>query len=106
MVRAEAEQVNVPIALHLDHGTNVSPVERAIGQCGRYTSVMADASHNPFAENMGITRRVVDKRTAKRMGGRRSWTHPGYRGQRGQKPSAKRFSPIRRSSASSLQNRL
>jgi len=46
-------------AVHLDHGT-----EEACYDCidsGFYSSVMIDASHHPLAENIEITRRVVDR---------------------------------------------
>lgn len=46
-------------AVHLDHGT-----EEVCYDCidsGFYSSVMIDASHCPFEENIAITRRVVDR---------------------------------------------
>ncbi|MDR3181801.1 MAG: class II fructose-bisphosphate aldolase [Planctomycetaceae bacterium] len=46
-------------AVHLDHGT-----EEVCYDCinsGFYSSVMIDASHEEFAKNIEITRRVVDK---------------------------------------------
>lgn len=48
----------VPIGLHLDHGTEMDLIQECI-QAG-YTSVMIDASHFPFAENVARTRQVVD----------------------------------------------
>ena len=50
-------------AVHLDHGT-----EEACYDCiesGFYSSVMIDASHEKFEENIEITRRVVDAAHAK-----------------------------------------
>ena len=50
-------------AVHLDHGT-----EEACYDCidsGFYSSVMIDASHHKLAENIAITRRVVDRAHAK-----------------------------------------
>jgi len=50
-------------AVHLDHGT-----EEACYDCidsGFYSSVMIDASHHPFDENVAITRRVVERAHAK-----------------------------------------
>ena len=50
-------------AVHLDHGD-----EAAAYDCidsGFYSSVMIDASHEPFEENVAITRRVVDRAHAK-----------------------------------------
>jgi len=50
-------------AVHLDHGD-----EQACYDCidsGFYSSVMIDASHESFDENVAITKRVVDKAHAK-----------------------------------------
>jgi fructose-bisphosphate aldolase class II len=50
-------------AVHLDHGD-----EEACYDCiasGFYSSVMIDASHESFEENVAITKRVVDKAHAK-----------------------------------------
>src|SRR6266700_7380590 len=50
-------------AVHLDHGD-----EEACYDCiasGFYSSVMIDASHEPFDKNVAITKRVVDKAHAK-----------------------------------------
>jgi fructose-bisphosphate aldolase class II len=50
-------------AVHLDHGD-----EEACYDCiasGFYSSVMIDASHEPFEKNVEISRRVVDKAHAK-----------------------------------------
>lgn len=50
-------------AVHLDHGD-----EETCYDCiksGFYSSVMIDASHEPFEENVAITKRVVDKAHAK-----------------------------------------
>jgi fructose-bisphosphate aldolase class II len=50
-------------AVHLDHGD-----EEACYDCidsGFYSSVMIDASHHPFEENVAITRRVVERAHAK-----------------------------------------
>jgi len=53
----------VVFAVHLDHGT-----EEACYDCidsGFYSSVMIDASHEPLAKNIEITRRVVERAHAK-----------------------------------------
>ena len=50
-------------AVHLDHGD-----EETCYDCidsGFYSSVMIDASHDPFEENVAITKRVVDRAHAK-----------------------------------------
>jgi fructose-bisphosphate aldolase class II len=49
---------HIPVALHLDHGTTVESCIRAI-RAG-FTSVMIDASHDSFEENMAKTKAVVD----------------------------------------------
>lgn len=46
-------------AVHLDHGTE--EVCYACIESGFYSSVMIDASHEPFDENVAITRRVVER---------------------------------------------
>ncbi|MED4224487.1 ketose-bisphosphate aldolase [Neobacillus cucumis] len=56
-VRKYAENASIPIALHLDHGTNLDAVIAAID--GGYTSVMIDGSHLPYDQNVEITREVV-----------------------------------------------
>lgn len=48
----------IPIALHLDHCTEFDLIVRCI-RAG-YTSVMIDASHSPFDENVRQTKRVVE----------------------------------------------
>jgi len=53
----------VIFAVHLDHGD-----EETCYDCidsGFYSSVMIDASHEPFEENVAITKRVVDRAHAK-----------------------------------------
>ena len=45
-------------AVHLDHGDEATAHECI--DSGFYSSVMIDASHDPFDENIAITRRVVD----------------------------------------------
>lgn len=50
-------------AVHLDHGD-----EKTCYDCidsGFYSSVMIDASHEPFAENIATTRRVVERAHAR-----------------------------------------
>ena len=52
-----AEQVSVPVALHLDHAEEYSEVLSAL-RAG-FTSVMIDASAKSFEENVFLTREVV-----------------------------------------------
>jgi len=66
MIRS-SEQVfpEAIFAVHLDHGD-----EQTCYDCidsGFYSSVMIDASHEPFEKNAEITRRVVDKAHARRV---------------------------------------
>jgi fructose-bisphosphate aldolase class II len=60
MIRAADEIFpEVIFAVHLDHGD-----EETCYDCidsGFYSSVMIDASHEPFEENIAITKRVVDR---------------------------------------------
>ncbi len=57
MVKRIADEVPVPIALHLDHGHDMEHVVACI-KAG-YSSVMIDASKYPFEENAKITREIV-----------------------------------------------
>jgi len=54
---AEAIYPEVIFAVHHDHGDETSCAEAVAS--GRYSSVMIDASHLPFEENIAATRRVV-----------------------------------------------
>ncbi|SDB97560.1 class II fructose-1,6-bisphosphate aldolase [Geotoga petraea] len=57
MIKDMANTVDIPIALHLDHGNNFDIIMAAI-KAG-YSSVMIDASHEVFEENMRITKDIV-----------------------------------------------
>jgi fructose-bisphosphate aldolase class II len=50
-------------AVHLDHGDEATCYDCI--DSGFYSSVMIDASHDPFEENVAITKRVVDRAHAK-----------------------------------------
>ena len=54
---AETTYPQVPFAIHHDHGDEKSCAEAV--ESGHYSSVMIDASHLPFAENIAATQRVV-----------------------------------------------
>jgi len=58
MVRLAAASSTVPVALHLDHGTDFDQVVRCIRS--GFTSVMYDGSKLPLEENIAITRKVLD----------------------------------------------
>ncbi len=64
LIRAvEGEFPDAIFAVHLDHGD-----EQTCYDCidsGFYSSVMIDASHEPFEENVASTRRVVERAHAK-----------------------------------------
>ena len=47
-----------PICLHLDHGDTFELCKSCIDD--GFTSVMIDASSKPFAENIALTRQVVE----------------------------------------------
>ncbi|MBO5727412.1 MAG: ketose-bisphosphate aldolase, partial [Oscillospiraceae bacterium] len=55
---AVIECPEIPIALHLDHGDSFETCKSCID--GGFTSVMIDASSKPFAENIEITKKVVE----------------------------------------------
>jgi len=60
MVRSLIDQyeVSVPVALHLDHGSTFDICIEAL-KAG-FSSVMIDASHHSFEENIEITKRVTE----------------------------------------------
>ena len=58
MAQATAREIAQPVALHLDHGGSFELAKRCI-ESG-YSSVMIDGSKLPFAENIDLTRKVVD----------------------------------------------
>jgi len=55
---AVRENPDIPICMHLDHGDTVELCKQCVDD--GFTSVMIDASHNPFAENIKVTKQVVD----------------------------------------------
>ncbi|MCD8799475.1 ketose-bisphosphate aldolase [Mammaliicoccus sciuri] len=57
-VKYFANHSKVPVCIHLDHGASYEQVIHAI-KLG-FTSVMIDASHLPFEENIAVTKKVVD----------------------------------------------
>lgn len=50
-------KINVPVALHLDHGSNYQVCLQALH--AGFTSVMIDASHHPLERNIEETKQVV-----------------------------------------------
>ena len=58
LVEAAVIETGLPIALHLDHGSDYELCKSCID--GGFTSVMIDASGKPFEENIAVTRKVVE----------------------------------------------
>ena len=58
LVEAAVIETGLPIALHLDHGDSFELCKSCIDD--GFTSVMIDASSKPFAENIALTRQVVE----------------------------------------------
>ncbi|MCM3586852.1 fructose-bisphosphate aldolase [Mesobacillus maritimus] len=54
----EDYNITVPVAIHLDHGSSFEKCKEAID--AGFTSVMIDASHHPFDENVETTKKVVE----------------------------------------------
>ncbi|MFJ4037276.1 ketose-bisphosphate aldolase [Microbacterium sp. NPDC090007] len=57
-MHARAHRSSVPVAIHWDHGGTYDQIVTAI-QAG-FTSVMIDASLEPFEQNVALTRKVVE----------------------------------------------
>lgn len=57
-VKAAAERTDVPVAIHLDHGSSFELAMQAL-RVG-YTSIMIDGSHSVFEENIAVSKRVAD----------------------------------------------
>ncbi|MFH1683238.1 MAG: class II fructose-1,6-bisphosphate aldolase [Candidatus Woesearchaeota archaeon] len=58
LAETASELTKLPIALHLDHGKDLSIIKQAI-KIG-YSSVMIDASHYEFEKNLKLTRQIVN----------------------------------------------
>lgn len=57
-VKAAAERVSVPVAMHLDHGSSFELAMQAY-RTG-YTSIMIDGSHESFEGNIAVSKAVAD----------------------------------------------
>lgn len=53
-----AEKASVPVALHLDHGTDFGQIMGCIRN--GFSSVMIDASQHPLEENIALTKKVIE----------------------------------------------
>lgn len=58
LVEAAVIDSDLPIVLHLDHGEDFEICKQCIDD--GFTSVMIDASHLPFEENIALTKKVVE----------------------------------------------
>ncbi len=58
MVKLAARSSKVPIALHLDHGTDFDQVVRCIRS--GFSSVMYDGSKLPLEQNIAVTKKVLE----------------------------------------------
>ena len=58
LVEAAIIETNLPIALHLDHGDSFELCKQCVDD--GFTSVMIDASHLPFEENIALSKRVAE----------------------------------------------
>lgn len=58
IAKSVAAKASVDVVLHLDHGDSVVLAKEAIA-CG-FTSVMIDSSDLPLAENIAVTKEVVE----------------------------------------------
>lgn len=58
LIEAAVSLSNIPIAIHLDHGDSFELCKECIDE--GFTSVMIDASHEPFEKNIEICKKVVD----------------------------------------------
>ena len=58
LIEAAVSLSNIPIAVHLDHGDTFELCKECIDE--GFTSVMIDASHEPFEKNIETCKEVVD----------------------------------------------
>lgn len=58
LVRGLAADMRAPVALHLDHGSSAELCDRC--KAAGYTSLMIDGSTLPYADNVAVSRRVVE----------------------------------------------
>jgi fructose-bisphosphate aldolase class II len=61
--KAEEIFAEAVFTVHLDHGDEATCYDCI--ESGFYSSVMIDASHEPFEENVATTKRVVERAHAK-----------------------------------------
>jgi fructose-bisphosphate aldolase class II len=78
MIRRSAIEADVPVALHLDHATDVDLIERALA--AGFTSVMYDGSGLPLDQRIERTRHVVELAHAHRASAEAELEHMGRLG--------------------------
>lgn len=57
LVKDALKNVDTPIGLHLDHGKSYEDVKKCVD--AGFTSIMIDASHLPFEENIKVVQKAV-----------------------------------------------
>ncbi|MFA6536782.1 MAG: class II fructose-bisphosphate aldolase [Patescibacteria group bacterium] len=65
LIRVSADNVKIPVALHLDHGHDFELARDCIN--AGYSSVMIDGSTLPFEQNIALTKKVVNYAHAKEV---------------------------------------
>ena len=63
IVKTSAKTILQPMSFHLDHGKDIETIAKCVD--AGFTSVMIDASHLSFEENIAVTKRVVDLANSK-----------------------------------------
>lgn len=58
LIDAGVAESGLPVCMHLDHGDSFEICRQCVED--GFTSVMIDASHLPFEENVALTKKVVD----------------------------------------------
>ena len=58
MLKAAADHHKIPIAIHLDHATNLPVIRKAVD--AGFTGVMIDGSKLSFEDNVALTKAAVD----------------------------------------------
>jgi len=58
LIDTAVSETNLPIVIHCDHGDTFDLCRQCVDD--GYTSVMIDASHDPFEKNVAVTKSVVE----------------------------------------------
>lgn len=65
IVKELAENLRIPVGLHLDHGKSIDSVRQAIGS--GYTSIHLDGSSLPYEDNVKLTQEAVSLAHAREL---------------------------------------